>query len=168
MNPSALLILQPQLNQGLFLTLCTDMFGKSPARKSDAAGLKGIPQLLSMLAEFNSHPESDIYDLIQFGCLMASDERDTPAILEVASGMSFALAETVLRGVQAILITGTLRQWITAISKGCRKDQTTAVRACYDKVYMNFCQEGLTSVFSGVKRDLPDHTFYLTEDKGLR
>ncbi len=165
MTPSAILIIQPQLNQGVFLTLCTDMLGQSPARKADAAGLKGIPHLISTLAEFNENPESDVYDLLHFGCLIASDERDMPAILEAASGMSFALTDTVLRGAQAIIVTGTLRQWMRAVTKGCRKDQTTAVRFCYDKVYMNFCHLGLAQIFTGVKRDLPDHTFYLTEEK---
>jgi hypothetical protein len=168
MNPSSILVMRPQLDQGVFLTLCTEMIGKSPARKSDSLGLKGLPQLISLLSEFTEKPESDICDLLQFGCLMAADERDTPHILEAASGMSFALTETVIRGVQAIFISGTLSQWIVAVSKGCRKEQSTAVRACYDKVYLNFCQEGLASIFHCVKRDLPDHTFYLTEDKGMR
>jgi hypothetical protein len=165
MNPSAILILQPQFNQGLFLTLCKDMLGESPARAADSEGLRGLAHLIATLREFSGKPETDVYDLLQFGCLMASDERDTPSILEVLSGMQFALTETVLRGVQAIVVSGTLRQWVTAVSKGCRKDQTTAVRFCFDKVYMCFCQQGLAAVFSGVKHDLPDHTFYLTEEK---
>ncbi len=165
MNPSAILILQPQFNQGLFLTLCKDMLGESPARAADAEGLKGVPHLISVLKEFSGKPETDVYELLQFGCLLASEECDTPAILEVLSGMQFALTDTVLRGVQATLVGGTLRQWITAVSKGCRKDQTTAVRFCFDKIYMCFCQQGLASVFNRVKHDLPDHTFYLTEEK---
>ena len=165
MNPSAILILQPQFNQGVFLTLCKEMLGESPAHAADSDGLKGFPHLLSTLKEFSGKPETDVYELLQFGCFFASDERDTSSILEVVSGMQFALTDTVLRGVHAILVSGTLRQWINAVLKGCRKDQTTAVRFCFDKIYMCFCQQGLSQVFNGAKHDLPDHTFYLTEEK---
>lgn len=165
MIPGAILVLQPQFNLDLFLTLCKDMLGESPARSADAEGLKGFPHLISILKEFSDKPETDTHDLLQFGCLLASDERDTPAILEVLSGMQFALTETVVRGVQAILATGTLRQWISAVLKGCRKDQTSSVRFCFDKIYNCFCQQGLASIFNGIKYDLPDHTFYLTEEK---
>ncbi len=165
MNPSALLVMQPQLNQGVFLTVCTDMLGQSPARDADTKGLKGIPHLISTLASFNKQPECDVYELLHFGCLIASDDRDMPEILEVVSGMQFALTETVLRGVQAIIVTGSLAQWVVAVLKGCRKDQTVQVRSCYDTVYLNFCQQGLGHIFKCVKRDLSDHTFYLTEEK---
>jgi hypothetical protein len=165
MSTSAILILQPQLNQGAFLTLCTEMLGKSPARKADAGGLKGIPHLISMLSEFSGNPDSDVFNLLQFGCLIASDERDTPLILEVASGMPFALTETILRGIQAIFVSGTLQQWVQAITKGCRRDQPTTVRDCFDKLHTAFCQQGLGSIFKGIKQELPDHTFYLTDDK---
>jgi|WetSurMetagenome_2_1015567.scaffolds.fasta_scaffold68509_3 hypothetical protein len=165
MIPSAILIIYPQLNQNLYLTVCTDMLGKSPARKADTAGLKGVPHTISLISEFNSNPESDIFDLLEFGFLVAADERDISEILEVASGMPFALTNTVLRGVQGIIVTGSLRQWILAVTKGCRKDQTLAVRSCFDKIYMLFSQEGLANIFPHVKHDLPDHTFYLTYDK---
>ncbi len=166
MIPSVVLILRPQLDQGIFLTLCTEMLEKSPARKADTAGLTGMPLIISMLSEFSGTQESDIYDLLQFGCLIAADERDTPAILEVASGMQFALTDTIIRGVQAILVSGTFKQWISAVKKGCRKDQPTDIRACYDRIYLGFCKEGLGAAFKGVKTDLPDHTFYLTDERG--
>jgi hypothetical protein len=165
MTPNVVLIIQPQLNQGTFLTLCSEMSGQSPARKADVAGLTGIPHLISTLAAFNDSPESDVFNLLQFGCLIASDERDTPEILEVASGMPFALVDTIIRGTQAILMCGTLQQWVSAVARGCRKDQETSIRICYDKIYLCFCQQGLGFAFSGTKHDLPDHTFYLTYDK---
>lgn len=165
MNPSAVIVLQPQFNQGLFLTLCKEMLGESPSRIADANGLKGLPHLLSVLKEFSGDAQEDVHGLITFGCLLASDERDTPLLLEVMSGMQFALTETIVRGIQAILVTGTLHQWIQAVARGCRQDQTTAVRMCFDKIYVCFCQQGLAALFTGTKHDLPDHTFYLTSDK---
>ncbi len=165
MNPKAILILQPQFNQGIFLTLCKEMLSVSPAHLADAEGLRGHPLLISILKEFSEKPESDVYNLLQFGCLIASDERDTPLILEVVSGMQFALTETIVRGVQAIIICGTLQQWISAVIKGCRKEQATSIRYCFDTIYNCFCQQGLGKVFNSTKHDLVDHTFYLTEDK---
>jgi len=165
MIPSAILILQPQLHQGLYLTLCSEMLGRSPSRSADTAGLSGLPHLLSTIAAFGGGAETDAYDLLSFGFLIAADERDIPEILEVASGMPFALTDTILRGTQSVIITGTLRHWILAVSKGCRQDQTTTVRTCYDKIYTNFCQQGLSLAFNVTKRDLPDHTFYLTHEK---
>jgi hypothetical protein len=167
MIPNAILILKTQLNQDVFLPLCSEILGRSPARTADTDGLVDIRHLISTISNFSETPETDSYDLLQFGFLIVADERDLAEILEVASGMAFALTETIIRGIQAVIITGSLRQWTQAVARGCRKNQSTSIRACYDKIYLDFCQLGLSSIFCATKRDLPDHTFYLTYDKRI-
>jgi hypothetical protein len=171
MNADALLLLLPTMNTPSFLTLANEMLGYSPARAADSAGLKNQQHLLACLAAFRNQKlpatvkaAKDVYDLLNYGCLFASDDIDMAVILEVLCGMPFALTETKLRGVQAAIAVGSLRDWRTAIVRGCRQDQPEFVRRVYDKLYTQFCNAGLTDVFAvKSRRTLPDNTFTLEE-----
>lgn len=159
------------MNTPTFLTLATEMLGYSPARAADSAGLKNQAHMLSCLAAFrdknvpaNVKASRDVYNLLHYGCLFAADEVDMPAILEVLDGMSFALTDTKLRGVQAVIATGSLREWKTAVIRGCRVEQPEFIRRVYDKIYTQFCALGLTDVFLVKhKRMLSDQTFTLED-----
>lgn len=172
MTPSAAIITAPHLNQNIFLPVCQNMLGYSPARAADAANLTGVPHLMSILAAFKNKntpatikAARDIYDLIHFNCLIAADDYDMISILEVLSGMPFVATETLVRGVQAVVVGGTLHEWRDAIYRGCRLDQTTQVRACFDKLYLQFVQLGLTDIFGRTKHQAADQTFYLEENR---
>lgn len=172
MNPVAIIITKPDLDKNIFLPLCREMLGYSPARKADGANLKEIPHLMTILAGFRNENvppgvrgATDVYDLLHFCCLFASDERDMIPILEITSGMPFALAETVVRGIQAIIVSGSLRQWRRAILRGCRADQTTQTRCAFDSLYTAFGNLGLTELFGASKKQAPDHTFLLITDE---
>jgi len=169
MTADALLFLIPSMNTSTFLTLANDMLGYSPARAADLAELKNQQHLLSCLASFrdknslaNVKSADDVYDLVYYGCLFASEDEDMSAILEILNGMPFALTSTRIRGIQAAIATGSLRKWKTAIMRGCRADQPKLIRKVYDHLYMQFCAIGLTEAFSiKHKRALPDQTFTL-------
>lgn len=172
MNPLAIIIMTPDLDASKYLPVCREMLGYSPARKADGANLKEIPHLMTLLAGFRSETNApgvrgstDVYDLLHFGCLIAADERDMVPILEITSGMPFALTETVARGVLSVIITGSLRQWRRAILRGCRADQTTQTRCAFDSLYTNFCTLGLTELFGASKKAAPDHTFLLIDER---
>lgn len=171
MTADALLLLVPMMNTPAFLTLATEMLGYSPARAADSAGLKNQSHLLACLAAFrdkkapaNVKASRDVYNLLHYGCLFASDDIDMPAILEVLDGMSFALTDTKVRGVQAAIATGSLRMWKTAVIRGCRADQPEFIRRVYDKIYTQFCNLGLSDVFLVKnKKTLSDQTFTLED-----
>ena len=169
MTPSAAIIQIPQLDSPLFLSLCVDMLGYTPARAADAAGLEGVTHLLACYASFR-HQDAipsvrasfDIYELLSFGCLFVADDWDIRDLLEIAN-LPFALTDTRVRGIQAAIVSGNLRQWRAAILRGCRADQPVMLRACYDKLYLCFSDIGLADVFGRGRKDLGDGTFLLED-----
>lgn len=147
------------------------MLGYTPARAADAAGLKDVAHLLACYSSFRDKDTAptvkasfDIYELLSFGCLFAADDRDMGDLLEIAN-LPFALTETRIRGIQAAIVAGNLRQWRVAILRGCRADQPLMVRACYDKLYLCFSDLGLADVFGHGRKDLGDGTFLLEDSR---
>ena len=173
MIPSATIISQPQFDLTTILSLSDEMLGYSPARAADTANLTGQSHLLACLASFrdkDSKPSvkgsKDVYDLLYFGFLVAADEHDMTLILEVVSGMSFALTETRVRGIQAAIMVGTFHRWREAVLRGCRQDQPEYIRICFDKIYIHFQTLGLADAFGRLtKKHLPDRTFFLEGPK---
>lgn len=168
MTPSIAIIIQPQFSQSLFLAACQKMLGYSPARAADANNLSGIPHLMAILSAFRNKDANptvkqskDIIDLLHFSCLIAAEDYDMLPILEVAAGMPFIFTNTLARGVQVAVVSGTLKQWRDVVLRGCRDSQSTPIRACFDRLYLDFCQLGLTDLFGGIKKQNPDRTFYL-------
>lgn len=171
MSANALLLLMPTMNLPAFLTLATDMLGYSPARAADSAGLKNQQHLIVCLAAFrdkhatpNIKASKDIYALLHYGCLFAADDIDLLPILEVLDGMPIAVTDTKIRGVQAAIVAGSLREWRTAILRGCRIEQPEFIRRVYDSIYTQFCNIGLAEAFAiKTKKTLTDQTFTLEE-----
>ena len=115
MEPTAFIIQQSELDTQTFLAACTEMLGYSPATGADEQGHKGIEHSLGCLSAFRVQgakpgveAASAVYDLMSISCLIVADERDLLDILEVTA-MPFAYAETQRRGIQAALVSGTLR-----------------------------------------------------------
>lgn len=169
MNPSAVIIQTPQLDPPVFLSLCADMLGYTPARAADAAGLTGVLHLLACYTAFrDQHAKPtvkagfDIYELLSFGTLFVADDRDMGDLLEIA-GLPFILTETRIRGIQSAIVSGNLRQWRVAILRGCQANQSTLIRACYDKLYLAFADLGLADAFGHRRKDLGDGTFLLED-----
>ncbi len=170
MSADAILMLVPAINSPAFLTLANDMLGYSPARAADSAGLKNQPHLLSCLSSFRDKqtPASvksskEVYDLMHYGCLIASDEIDMPFILEVLGGMPFALTETKIRGILATIAVGSLTDWKIAILRGCRQTQPEIVRRVYGRIYMQFCiQLSCKKIFVSSEKDFCSraHSFF--------
>jgi hypothetical protein len=160
MNPTGLIIQESEFNEN-FLTACYEVLGYSVAHKADVKGLTGISRNLACLTAFRSKESNnhqEIYDLLSVGCLILAEENDLPDILEI-SAMPFALTETKLRGINAAIVSGTLRKWKIAISRGCRQDVKSHVRMCYDALYLQFRSLGLD--FNKTQKYLNDNTFLL-------
>ena len=64
-------------------------------------------------------------------------------ILQLCAGMPFVAVETIVRGVQAAVVTGTLSQWKDAVVSGCGKGVPTPVRHCFNKLHGLFMAAGL-------------------------
>ena len=167
MNPTALIMQSSVLDNQAFLAASIEMLGYSPARKADAYHLEGMPFDLSCLMSFKDKEASSgvkeansVYELFSVGCLILADERDLPEILEI-SAMPFALTETIARGTQSAFVSGTLRQWRSAVIKGCTNEVPRYVRICYDTIYLQFRSIGLEAIFDRKPFNLNDHTFLL-------
>ena len=167
MNPTALILQTSKLDTQAFLAVSIEMLGYSPARSADAQHMDGMAYELSCLTAFKDttarpgvKEASSVYELFSVGVLILADERDMPEILE-ASAMPFALTETISRGIQSAFVSGTLRQWRTAVIKGCSEAVPQEVRICYDTIYLQFRSIGLDAMFERSQRTLNDNTFLL-------
>ena len=167
MTPTALIIQRSVLDTQVFLGACIEMLGYSPARSPDAHKLEEMAHSLSCLTAFKNRDATpgvkeskNVFELFSIGCLIIADEQDMQDILEVA-GLPFVFTETTARGIQAAVVSGTLRQWRTAILKGCDKNAAQYVRICYDTIYLQFRSIGLDGVFERSQKILEDNTFLL-------
>jgi hypothetical protein len=101
---------------------------------------------------------------VSFSAFIGADERDMLEILQLA-GMPFVVVETIVRGVQAAVVTGTLSQWRDAVVSGCSRGVPTPVRHCFNKLHGLFIAVGLNVWGDYTPRSAPDQTFLLLEDK---
>lgn len=147
------------------------MLGYSPSRTADSAGLSGEPHLLACLAAFRNKncgasvkACSDVYNLLYFSFLIVGDEWEIPLILEILGGMEFAVTDTCIQGVQAIIVSGKFHQWRLAVIRGCNNNQSEAIIECFNKIYLQFKALGLTDAFGNLtKRIIQDGHFSLEE-----
>ena len=177
MSVDVALVMRTQLDMDMFLGITNKVLGYSPAAKADAVipSLKRTPHELACLLGFKDHNASpslvaaeQFYDLYSFGFLVETDERDMPAILEMAK-MPYIMQETMIRGMMLALVIGTFRQWQTAIKRACKPEIDQMVRLCFDKAYLIFEREGLLKAFDvGRPHLLPDTTFYLEDQRARK
>ena len=175
MTPEALLINRPAIDFGVFLGVSHKVLGYNLAAASDASHRQqdDAEKFLSCLAAM--HDQKALPGLpprllthVSFSVFIIADERDMLDILEGCSAMPFAIAETVRRGVQAAVISGTLGQWRDAVASGSTPGVESAVRFCFNKIYSLFCAEGLNVWTDFRTREAPDRATFLLEDKRPR
>jgi len=141
MQADAVLIQQPSIDFAKFLGLSHKMFGYSPARSADASRkqLSDSERFLSCLAALKDDqaPVSlppHLLTHVSFSVLLAASERDLLDVLEYCAGMPFVAADTVARGIQAAVVTGTLAQWRDAVISGCQPEVEPTVRILFNKI----------------------------------
>jgi hypothetical protein len=171
MNPDAVLIQVPSIDFRTFIGLSHKVLGRSPAAPSDACRreLSDAERFLSCLAAMRDERapvglSPHLLKHVSFSAFVGADERDMLEILQLA-GMPFVVVETIVRGVQAAIVTGTLSQWRDAVVSGCSKGVPTPVRHCFNKLYGLFTAAGLNVWGDYTPRNTPDQTFLLLEDK---
>jgi hypothetical protein len=175
MIPDALLIQTPALDFGTFLGLSQQALGYSPAATADASALQhcDAERFLTCLAALRDQRASvglapHLLTHVSFSVLVAAADRDMLDILQVSAGMPFVVTDTLMRGVQWAVITGTLAQWRDAVKSGASRKSGLNVRACFNRVMALFESSGLGGVWKDYEsHPLHDRTFYL-EDKRKR
>ena len=150
MKSSAILINRPSIDFKTLLGLSFHALGYSPSVKSDASKLEvsDTERFLSCLAAIRDQksPAGLVPSLlthVSFSVFLACEDRDMIDVLQCAAGMSFVVADTVLRGAQVAVITGTLAQWRDAVSNGCTVAVEPQVRACFNQIHTLFSDSGL-------------------------
>jgi hypothetical protein len=172
MKPGVALILLTEMNLDAFLPLSREMLGYSPAKAADGVTvpLRETAHQLACLAAFkDGHAAPTVraaipyLDLFHAGFLIAADERDIVEILEVA-GLPFTHVSTRTRGIDAVIISGSLAQWRVAVKLACnsRTRLTREARHAFNCIYQALCKEGLKDMFDDLQvSEQPDQTFLL-------
>ena len=176
MMPDAVLIQVPSIDFRTFVGLSHKVLGRSPAASSDACRreLSDAERFLSCLAALRDERAPvglppHLLRHVSFSAFVGADERDMLDILQLCAGMPFVVVETVVRGVQAAVVTGTLSQWRDAVISGCSKGVEPPVRHCFNKLHGLFVDAGLNVWGDFSTRPAPDQTtFLLLEDKRHR
>jgi hypothetical protein len=175
MNPEALLINRPAIDFGVFLGVSHKILGYSPAAPSDQSHreLADAERFLSCLAALRDPKATPglppkLLTHVSFSALVVADERDLLDILEGCAGMPFVVADTLARGVQAAVISGTLAQWRDAVKSGSSPDAEPSVRLCFNKIHSLFCAEGLNVWTDFRTHEAPDRVTFYLEDKRPR
>jgi hypothetical protein len=172
MTPDCVLIQTPAVDFRTFVGLTHKALGRSLAASSDSCRreLSEAERFLSCLAAIRDERAPvglppRLLTHVSFSALIAADDRDMQDILQCCAGMPFVATETILRGTQVAVITGTLAQWRDAVASGCVPGVVPTVRHCFNKLHGLFCSTGL-NVWGGFQtREAPDRTFLLLEDK---
>ena len=92
--------------------------------------------------------------------LIGCDERDTAEVLEAAS-MPAIVTPTCQRGIECLLISGTLDLWIDAVLRGSTTKVSYDVRRIYNSIYDEFARVRLDGMFNVTRKDRHDSTYLL-------
>jgi hypothetical protein len=168
---NAILIQQPSIDFARFLAASHQMLGYSPGGIADASGrnLHDAEKFLSCLSALKD-PNAPVglpphlLTHVSFSVLVAADERDMQDILECCSGLPFVIADTLVRGVQVAVVTGTLAAWRDAVISGCQHAVEPSVRALFNTVLGLFEAVNL-NVWTDCERRPATGTTFLLEDK---
>jgi hypothetical protein len=138
------------------------MLGYSLANAADGitVPLPEIAHQLACIAAFKDRnaPPTVRYarsylGLFSVGFLIAADERDMTEIIEALHGMDAIITETMQRGVQAAIVSGTLAQWQRAVKLACHPQAPVScnTRHVFNIVFQILGDCGLRDIFDGVK-----------------
>ncbi len=173
MDPGVALILLTKLDSETFLPLSRKVLGYSPASHADSLTipLKELAHSVACIASFKHEDnspllgvESPFFNLFHAGFLIAADERDMIEILEFTA-MAYTRTETLSRGIEAAVISGSLPQWRDAVKLSCSlagPRPPRGVRHAFNSVYNILLNNGMQSLFAGLQvTNLQDKTFFL-------
>ena len=172
MTPSAILVQQPSIDFPTFLLHTEQALGYSPGTASDASPLQlhDAEKFMSCLAGMKDQGAPvglppHLLTHVSFSMLVCAEDRDMQDALEYCSGLPFTVADTVARGVQIAVITGSLAQWRDAVISGCQFAVEPTVRALFNHVLSLFESVNL-NVWKDCERKQSGQTFLLEDHRG--
>lgn len=168
MPVDALLINQPSIDFHTLIGVTHEALGRSIAAKSDACGrrLSDAERYVSCLAALRD-PEAlpalrpNLLTHVSFSVLVVTESRDVKDILEAASTLPFVRSRTKVKGVEVLILHGTLAQWRDAVISGTHYEHA---RACYCKIASLFEGVGLPIWIDCTRKPVQGGLFLL-EDK---
>ena len=143
MKPVAILVTEPSVDFAKLVSISYQALGYSPAASSDASRKPQhvAEKFLSCLAALRDQQATvglspTLLSHVSFSILVVADELDTIEVLECTGGMPLVSTETVARGIQLTVLTGTLAQWRDAVVTGTRR--AGAVQSLYCQIMAEF------------------------------
>jgi hypothetical protein len=166
---SVALIQFSALDLGKFLPIGREALDRSLSAAADASG-KSPPlhHIMCMAAMKDSSLRikaeacAPYLSMFHAGFAIGADERDCAEILE-AAGMPSIMVESVQRGLNIVVLAGTLTQWRAAILRGSQAETRAAVRHVFNQVYSKFKTLGLAPMFDLKSTPNSDQTYVLSE-----
>jgi len=150
-----------------YLVLGRQGFDRNLAEAADSAGHEPPLHHMLCVAGMKNPDAKSVDDLVAYldlfhaGFMIVADERDWTEILELAS-MPCILSQSVQRGLDVGIMTGTLTQWRTALLRGCQKEASGAARGTFNAIYNEFRKVGISGAFEfRTKQNTRDTTFLL-------
>lgn len=150
-----------------FLPIMQQALDRNVAVSADRAGVD--PPLHHMLCvagikDENVRPTAaslkPYAPLFHAAFLIGCDERDTAEVLEIAS-MPAIVTPTCQRGIDCLLLSGTMDKWVFAVMRGCSTNVNQEARKIYNSVYAEFARVRLDQLFDANRRAHADNTFLL-------
>lgn len=148
-----ILITVPQVDFDQFLTVCHKATGRSLSSVADSSHreLAESEKFLSCLGALQGDSNLRLLGHVSFSVLVWGDERDLLDVFAVG-GMQFVVGDTITRGVQIAVMSGTLAQWRDAIASGLNQGVTPSVRHIFTQMLARFEQVGLSGVWKDYSR----------------
>lgn len=168
----ALLIQQPCVDFNTFLGACNKVLGYNPSKRSDATN-RQIPDTERFLSCLSAIIDASapvglppsLLTHVSFSMIVVTQDRDMQDVLQYCAGMPFVIADTVARGVQVSVITGTLAEWRDAIISGCNTAAEETVRGLFNKI-LGIFEAARLNVWTDCVKKQQGQTFSLEDHRG--
>ena len=170
MLPNAIIVQVPGVDLGSLLSLAKEALGYDLAGRLDADPIErpAAERFISCLAAMEDREAAPgLYDHllehVTVSVLVAADLPDALDI-EAIAAMPCVTAQTRLRDVRLLVLTGTLGQWKCAVLSGSISLRPPSVRTCFNRVMSAFLAAGL-DLWKDRKRQAVSDGTLLLEDR---
>jgi len=152
MSIGVALVSEPRLDLSVFTKLAERITGENPVREVDARpGRSPIDDMVRILNNFTEL--GHVTESVCLGFLVAGPLYQMNEFLHLTAGMPFIQAKNVQPDARAVIVTGSLQQWVDKIVWACstRHDETVdpRVRKAFNEIQGIMIQRGFNYLFTG-------------------
>ncbi len=172
MQPQILIIQRPDIDFPAYLGVALKVLGRSLASAADSSSqqLTTSSRFLSCLSAMRNSKAGvgfnpKLLPHIMLSVLIVADELDVLDMMECAGGMPFVIAETTVRDVLMVVVSGNLAQWKLAVVAGATSEMSSSVRYAFNQIQIQLQSEGINLWTDYRQRQAVDQTTFLLEDK---